>query len=286
MQIGITTGFSHRTPVDFIAGTAKRVEAAGFSTLWVPEHVLFFPEYESSYPYSDDGKVPGNPNGVLEPFSVLSFVAAHTSTLRLGTGICLVPQRQPVYTAKMVADLDYLSGGRVDFGIGIGWLAEEFVALGLDFADRAARCNEYIDVMKACWGEDPVNFSGETVSISNAWFNPKPVQRPHPPIFVGGESEPALRRVARFAQGWYGFGVTPDQVEGHLARLDRHLAEVGRSRSEIKIYVSPNRVKLDPDVAAAYEAAGVDELVLGMFARDLDGVDARLAKLLARVGRG
>jgi len=253
--------------------------------VWVPEHVLFFPEYESSYPYSDDGKVPGNPDGVLDPFTALTFVAAHTTTLRLGTGICLVPQRQPVYTAKMVADLDYLSGGRVDFGIGIGWLAEEFDALGMDFGARAARCNEYVAAMKACWGADPVDFSGETVEIHNAQFNPKPVQSPHPPIFVGGESTPALRRVATFADGWYGFGVSPGDLPGQLARLDEHLAAAGRTRDEIKLYVSPGRERVTPESAAAYEAAGVDQLIMGLFARDLDDLDSRLEKLTSAAGR-
>ena len=185
MEIAVTTAFSHHTPVDYIAGAAQRIEAGGFTAVWVPEHVLFFPDYASSYPYSDNGKVPGNPDGVLDPFTVLTFVAAHTSTLRLGTGICLVPQRQPVYTAKMVADLDYLSQGRVDFGIGIGWLEEEFDALGLDFSARAARCNEYIAAMKALWGADPVTFSGETVSITNAQSNPKAGAVAPPPDLCG-----------------------------------------------------------------------------------------------------
>ena len=279
MEIAVTTAFSQHTPVDFIVGAAQRIEAGGFAAVWVPEHVLFFPDYASTYPYSNDGKVPGNPDGVLDPFAALTFIAAHTTTLRLGTGICLVPQRQPVYTAKMVADLDYLSQGRVDFGVGVGWLEEEFDALGLDFSVRAARCNEYIAAMKALWGADPVNFTGETVSISNAQFNPKPVQSPHPPIFVGGESNPALRRVATFADGWYGYGVGPDAIEEHLQRLDVHLASAGRDRSEVKIYVCPNKLRVDPEITAAYAAAGVDQLILGLFARSLDDLDRRIDTL-------
>lgn len=284
MEFAVATAFSHHSPVDYIAGAAQRIEAAGFAAVWVPEHVLFFPDYSSSYPYSADGKVPGNPDGVLDPFAALTFIAAHTSTLRLGTGICLVPQRQPVYTAKMVADLDYLSKGRVDFGIGIGWLEEEFDALDMDFAARAARCNEYIATMKALWGTDPVSFSGETVSITNAQFNPKPVQSPHPPIFVGGESKAALRRVATFGDGWYGYGVAPDAVEEHLQRLDTHLAEAGRDRAEIKIYVSPNELRVDADIAAAYAEAGVDQLILRVFATDLDTLDRRLDRLRQSAG--
>jgi len=284
MEIAVITRLSHETPPDFIAGAAKRIEAAGFAAVWVPEHVLFFPDYASTYPYSDDGKVPGNPDGVLDPFSALTFVAANTTTLRLGTGICLVPQRQPVYTAKMVADLDYLSGGRVDFGIGVGWLKEEFTALGMDFHTRGKRCNEYVDAMKALWGPDPVSFSGETVSIDNAQANPKPVQSPHPPIFVGGESTPALRRVATHGNGWFGFDVAPDQVEDHLQQLDEHLHAVGRTRSEIKVYISPNRTGIDPDKTSAYAQAGVDQLIVPLFGRDLDDLDARIAKLQTMTG--
>jgi len=284
MDIAAITRFSHQTPPDFIVGAAERIEAAGFAALWVPEHVLFFPEYASTYPYSEDGKVPGNPDGVLDPFTALTFIAAHTSSLRLGTGICIVPQRQPLYTAKMVADLDYLSGGRVDFGIGVGWLEEEFAALGMDFRNRGQRCNEYIDAMKALWGPDPVSFSGETVSINNAQANPKPVQSPHPPIFVGGESTPALRRVATHGNGWVGFGVGPDELPSHLERLETHLQAAGRDRSEIKIHISPNRAGVDADMAAAYAEAGVDQLIVPLFGRDLDDLDARIAKTQARTG--
>lgn len=281
MEIAVVTAFSHHSPVEYIAGAAQRIEEAGFAAIWLPEHVLFFPSYESSYPYAEDGKMPGAPDGVLDPFTALTFVAAHTTSIRLGTGICLVPQRQPVYTAKMVADLDYLSGGRVNFGVGVGWLEEEFDALGMDFGARGVRCNEYIAAMKALWGPDPVTFEAETVSIRNANFNPKPVQSPHPPIFVGGESKPALRRVATFADGWYGYGVSPDAVGEYLERLDVHLDAVGRKRSDIKVYVGPNHLKVDPDITAAYAAAGVDQLVVPFFARGLDGVDKRLASIKA-----
>lgn len=284
MEIAVISRLSHHTPADFIAGAAKRIEDAGFATLWVPEHVLFFPDYESSYPYSDDGKVPGNPDGVLDPFAALTFVAAHTSTLRLGTGICIVPQRQPVYTAKMVADLDFLSGGRVDFGIGVGWLEEEFDALGMDFSARGARCNEYVDAMKALWGPDPVSFHGETVNVNNAQANPKPTQTPHPPIFVGGESKPALRRVATHGDGWFGFGLAPDDVAEHVTKLEAHLATAGRDRSDIKICISPNQHRVDPDVTAAYAEAGVDQLIVGLFGHDLDELDGRIGGIQRKTG--
>lgn len=284
MELAATLAYSHHTPIDYIVGSAQMIEAAGLAGIWVPEHVVFMQDFASKYPYTKDGSLPGNPDGVLDPFTALTFVAANTSTLRLGTGVCLVPQRQPIYTAKMVADLDYLSGGRVDFGIGIGWLEEEFDALGMDFAARAARTNEYVETMKALWTQSPASFEGETVSFTNVHFNPKPVQTPHPPIFVGGESKPALRRVASFAQGWYGYNLTPDELVERLQRLDEHLEAAGRTRADIKIYCSPNRQKIDRETADAYRAAGVEQLIMPLFARDLAGLETRIAALKESVG--
>jgi probable F420-dependent oxidoreductase len=281
MHIGVTIAFNHLTQPGYIAQAARFIEDAGFHSIWVPEHVLFFPEYASKYPYADDGRVPGNPQGVLDPFTALTFVAAHTSRLRLGTGICLVPQRQPVYTAKMVADLDYLSGGRVDFGVGIGWLAEEFVALGMDFRLRARRCAEYIDAMKALWRDGVTSFSGETLEIQSCYFNPKPVQKPHPPVYFGGESDAALARVATHGDGWYGFDLDPANVREHLAKLDRKLENAGRSRKDIQVFVAPNRHRVAPETVAAYRDAGVDQLITTLFARDIDDLKRRAERVLA-----
>ena len=139
MKIGALVGFGAAATPEYVTAAGRAVEESGLHSLWVPEHVLFFPEYASRYPYSGDGKLPGNPDGVLEPFTALTWLAAHTQRIRLGTGICLVPQRHPVYTAKQVADVDFLSGGRVDLGVGIGWLKEEFTALGIPWQRRGAR---------------------------------------------------------------------------------------------------------------------------------------------------
>lgn len=283
MHVGVTLAFHHQTRVDFIADAATFLDGAGFRTMWLPEHVLFFPDYASRYPYADDGRLAGDPQGLLDPFSALGFVAACTRRIRLGTGICLVPQRQPVYTAKMVADLDYLSGGRVDFGIGIGWLAEEFQALGMDFGRRAARCAEYVGAMKALWTQEIAEFHGETVEIRRCYFNPKPVQKPHPPIFVGGESDAALSRVARFGDGWYGFDLDPARLAERLARLDALLAGKGRSRTDVQVVVGPNRNRITPDSFAAYGDLGVDQLVAPLFAQNLDDLRRRADRLLGMV---
>ena len=284
MKIGVTVAFNHLTTPSYIAEAAQFIEEAGFHSIWVPEHVLFFPNYASRYPYAEDGRVPGNPQGVLDPFAALTFVAAHTRRLRLGTGICLVPQRQPVYTAKMVADLDYLSSGRVDFGVGIGWLAEEFQALGMDFRVRARRCAEYIEAMQALWSDGVSSFSGETLNVPECYFNPKPVQKPHPPIYFGGESDAALARVATQGNGWYGYDLEPAGVVERLRVLDRLLDEVGRKRSSVDVFVCPNRHPITPETVAAYRDAGVDQLIAPLFARDLEGLKRRAERLLAATG--
>jgi len=283
MKLGVAMAFSQHSSAAHIRDSVALVEQRGAHCIWVPEHVLFFPEYESTYPYSDSGRIPGDPEGLLDPFTALTFIAAHTQTIRLATGICLVPQRQPVYTAKMVADLDFLSGGRFDFGVGIGWLKEEFDALGVDFSQRAALCAEYIEVMKALWSDGVTEFAGEQVTLSACHFNPKPAQRPHPPIYFGGESRAALRRVAQQGDGWYGYDMTPEMLSQRLHDLDQALTEAGRTREEIELIVGPNRHPVDAQSVAEYRALGVDQLVLPLFASSPEKLASRLDGLLELV---
>ncbi|MGE0622029.1 MAG: LLM class F420-dependent oxidoreductase [Pseudomonadales bacterium] len=280
MKIGCQMAFNDHTPPAYIAEAGRIAEAAGFHSLWVPEHVLFFPEYASKYPYSDDGRLRGDPKSLLDPFSALTFVAASTSRIRLGTGICLVPQRNPVYTAKQVADLDYLSGGRVDFGIGIGWLREEFEALGVPWQNRAGRTLECIEVMKTLWCDEVSSHHGERFRIEAAYQNPKPVQKPHPPLFFGGESDAALQRVALVGQGWFGFNLTPTLLEERLAALDGLLAQARRSRADVQIFASPAPAASNREDLAAFAALGVDQVILGLFARDADQLKERAGRTL------
>jgi len=275
MKIGVQSAFSAATPPELIADFGKIAEERGFHSLWVPEHVVFFSEYASRYPYSQDGRIPGDPNGVMEPLTALTFVAAHTERLRLGTGICLVPQRNPVYTAKQVADVDYLSGGRLDFGIGVGWLKEEFAALDVPWERRGERTRECVEVMKTLWCDEVSSYKGEFYSLPECLQNPKPVQKPHPPLFFGGESEPALRRVAEIGQGWFGYNLTPDELKSHLARLDELLAEAGRSRSDIQVFGAPRGGRIDAEGLDAFRALEIDQLILPLFSRDSDGLRRR-----------
>ncbi len=285
MKIGVAMAFNHITPPAFIGEAAQAVEAAGFDAIWLPEHVIFFPEYESRYPYSANGRIPGDPEGILDPFAALTYIAAHTKRVRLGTGICLVPQRNPVYTARMVADLDYLSGGRVDFGVGIGWLKEEFDNLQMDFGTRARRTVEYIEVMQALWSPGLAAYDGETYQLAPCHFNPKPVQSPHPPIFFGGESEPALRRVASHGDGWYGFNLSPEVLAERLDRLDALLAAAGRSRADAQVYVGPGRDFLNPDAIAEFKALGADQVIVPLMAGSVEKLKPRMDALLQAVGR-
>jgi probable F420-dependent oxidoreductase len=281
MKISIAMAFNESTEPGFIKDAVQLAEAKGVHGIWVPEHVLFFPDYASTYPYSDSGRMPGDPEGLLDPFTALTFIAAHTQRVRLGTGICLVPQRQPVYTAKMVADVDYLSGGRVDFGVGIGWLKEEFQNLGMDFASRGARTEEYLLAMKALWSEGISEFKGQTLNLEPCHFNPKPVQRPHPPIIFGGESDAAMRRVARLGDGWYGYDLTPEDLGRRLNSLDAGLASTGRDRSQIQVIVGPNRRPVTEQTLYEYSAVGADQVVVPMFASNLAKLEQRLDALTA-----
>jgi len=246
-----------------LAVAATTAEQAGFHSLWFAEHVALFDTHLSRYPYSADGKFPlQGEAGLLEPFTAVAFAAALTTRIRLGTGVCLVPQRPPLYTAKQVADVDVLSLGRFDFGVGIGWLREEFEALGAPFDDRAARCREYLAAMKSLWTEPVSSHRGRLLQVPPLRMFPKPIQKPYPPIVFGGESDAALRRVADLGQGWYGFELLPEEAAGRITVLDRMLARRGRSRASVEISVCPYfKPARDARSLRAYAEVGVDQVI-------------------------
>tara|TARA_B100001123_G_scaffold414296_1_gene513574 strand:+ start:695 stop:1552 length:858 start_codon:yes stop_codon:yes gene_type:complete len=281
MRIGLFAPvISPINDASYLRALAKGAEERGFHEIWLGEHVVLFDEYEAQYPYQEDGKIPVSvENGLLEPITAMSYMSAVTDRLRLGTGICLVPQRNPVYTAKEIAAVDYLSGGRVDFGVGVGWLEEEFDALGVPFARRGARCREYLKVIETLWTDDVSSFSGEFYELPPCRQFPKPIQRPGPPIYFGGESNAALRRVAEIGQGWYGFNVSTEDVGRYLERLDGFLADSGRRRSDVDIVIGPYANKLNTDRAKQYEDAGVDQLVALIVGRNLDELERWLDRL-------
>jgi probable F420-dependent oxidoreductase len=268
MRVGLFTPFTSPLATrDTVLTMGRAAEERGFDSIWAAEHAVLFDEYESPYPYSRDGKLPGGAdNGVLDPFVALSFLASVTDRIRLGTGICLVPQRNPVYTAKAAANIDYLSGGRLDFGVGVGWLREEFEAVGVEWARRGDRCRDYIEVIKRLWCDPVSEYEGEFYRLRPCRQYPKPVQSPHPPIHFGGESDAALRRAADLGQGWYGYNLDPEAAAGRVRALERLLAERGRGREELLISICPYLRPIDLDTCKRYRDAGVDQVILLAFA--------------------
>jgi probable F420-dependent oxidoreductase len=254
---------------EYLAAFAEAAEDGGFASIWAGEHVVFFDEYAPKYPYSDDGTLALPPdNGMLDLFGTLAFLAAETERIRLGTAVCLVPQRNPVYTAKEAATVDWLSNGRLDFGIGIGWQREEFEALDVPFAARAERTNDYVAVIRSLWRDDVSRHDGTHYTLPPSRMYPKPVQKGGPPIYVGGETDAALRRVARLADGWHGFNHLPDSAAEALTRLEPMLADEGRTLADVDITVCSYLQPVQPDHLPAYRDAGVGQLVLTAFAGD------------------
>lgn len=264
MKIGLFAPL--RSPVatpDFLADLGRECDERGIHSIWLGEHVVMFRQYQSSYPGSNDGqfRFPEG-SGLLDMVASLSFLAACTSDVRLGTGICILPQNNPVYAAKEYATVDFLSQGRLDFGIGVGWSWEEFAACGASWDNRGARCDEYLEVMRRLWCDELSSFEGKYYTLPECVMYPKPVQQPMVPITVGGHSDAALRRTARVGAGWYGVNVSPEETAQLLRKLDGYLEAEGRSRDELKIVVGAVNDRIKPDMIAQYAEVGVTEVLI------------------------
>jgi probable F420-dependent oxidoreductase len=282
MKIGLfALGIGAATSADIIRKVAETGERTGFATLWAAEHVVLFDQHDSKYPYSDTGKFPLAANADwLDPFITLTFAAAVTSKIRLATGICLVPEHNPLILAKEIASLDKLAKGRFALGVGIGWSAEEFSALGIPFERRAQRTREYIDVMRQLWSEGVASHHGEFVNFDNAGSFPKPPQGAKLPVIFGGESNPALRRVANYGDGWYGFNLDPEGAKERIAKLEQLLKERGRKLAEVELIVSPYTKRITPDDLKRYRDLGISEVaMLANFDADPASAGARIEQL-------
>ena len=255
--LGIGTGAQR----DVIDAVARAAESLGFSTLWAGEHVVMIDEPESRYPYSPDGRiaVPADADW-LDPLVGLSFAAAATSTIRLATGVLLLAEHNPVLLAKQAASVDVLSGGRLTLGVGVGWSAEEFAALGVPFARRGKRLDEYVAAMRTLWREDVASFHGEFVKFDRVRVNPRPRNDRRVPIFLGGNGDKALARVAAFGDGWYGFNLKPEEVEERLKTLRLLCRETGRDERELQTAVALSDGH--PAQRERLAELGVDEVVL------------------------
>ncbi|MCB1745238.1 MAG: LLM class F420-dependent oxidoreductase [Gammaproteobacteria bacterium] len=270
---------------DALASFAQCGDRLGFSSVMIADHLVFPVRIESKYPYTVDGSFPGH-GDAFDQLSLMAFIAAKTERLRLVSSVMILPHRNPLVTAKMLATIDVLSKGRVTVGVGVGWLREEFQALDApDFDLRGAVSDEYLEIFKKCWTEDPVSHDGEFYSFNEVRCLPHPVQKPHPPIWVGGHSRPALRRAARYGDGWHPVGaiaavpLPPAEMQGKIDELRRMAERHGRDPQAITIsYKAPHYDTSLPvpgtqrkpftgapdQIAAdvrAYEAVGISELV-------------------------
>jgi probable F420-dependent oxidoreductase len=287
MRIGVFATFmSPLATPQMIRDFGRRAEDIGLDSIWMGEHVVLFDRNTFGYPGAKDGRIPvPDGGGMLDVTATFGFLAAATTRLRLGTGVALVPQRNPIYTAKEICTLDWLTEGRIDFGIGVGWNKEEVEACGYRWEDRGARCDEFLDVMRRLWTEPVVDFAGRWVRLETCRLDPKPIQKPHVPIIVGGYAEPAFRRAARFGAGWYGFDRDPAATREILGRLDAALAQAGRARDKgFEVVITPP-MAMPIDAMQEYAALGVDRLVVNLGSQRPERVDRRMAEIEALVKR-
>ena len=237
---------------------AREAESRGFESLWVPEHT-HIPTSRRS-PFAGGQQLPEQYKHTLDPFVALTAAAAATTKLRVGTGICLVIERDTITTAKSVASLDLLSHGRFEFGIGGGWNAEEMVHHGTDFNTRFKRLEEQVRALKEIWTKDVAEFHGKFVNFDPIWAWPKPEQKPHPPILLGGESSYTLQRVVDLCDGWFPRGRAPEKVVAGMKELKERAARAGRDMRTISVSAfaaPPDRAVLDQ-----FSGAGVTRAIL------------------------
>jgi len=272
LDIGVLTFVTERAlPVTELA---RACEERGIESLWLPEHPLVPVHYTTRYPLSADGKLPRPYTELPDQFATLAAAAAVTTKLRVGSGVCLVPERDPLFTAHQVATLDWLSRGRFLFGIGAGWLREEMDLFTPHFEHRFAFMREAITAMRKLWTEDAPSFEGRWVRFPPVVCRPRPVQQPHPPVILGGMGPNAVRRVATWGDGWMPIALPPDGVANARRDIDRLAREAGRDPARISLTVmigAPPGLETpaldmlpDRSVLAAYADAGADRVVVSL----------------------
>jgi probable F420-dependent oxidoreductase len=248
--------------VEQIVGLAQLAESVGVESVWTFEHVIVPEDYSSKYPYSADGKMAARPNtNFVDPLIALTAVAAHTRTLRIGTGVNIVSQANPLLLAKQAASLDFVSGGRFMLGAGIGWLREEFDAMGVPFERRGARLDDYLVAMKKVWSGEVVEHHSEFIDWSGFRSYPVPAKPGGVPIIIGGIKGKIYQRVARFGDGWFLPVDTPAALADKLAPLPAACEAVGRDPASVEISCMWN-MQGGLDAIRAFEAAGAARIII------------------------
>jgi probable F420-dependent oxidoreductase len=284
MDIGIIMFVTHKS-IDIIT-LAQKAEALGFESLWIPEHPIIPVHMETRFPGSPDGKLPEFYKQLVDPFVALGAAAAATQKLKIATGICLVPERNPILLAKEVATLDLISKGRFLFGVGAGWLKEETEIMGGDFEHRWRQTKDAVLAMKALWTQDESSYQGSYYKFPPVWCYPKPVQKPHPPVILGGEAANVFKRVIEWGDGWLPRGnyISLEKVAEGRRELDRLAMAAGRDPKSISITIY--RADPDPESNARYAEVGVNRVLhLIPSLPEAEAIDA-LEKLAATVKPG
>jgi probable F420-dependent oxidoreductase len=270
--------FGYPEMLTHLATTAENV---GIESLWTVEHVIVPVGYQSEYPYDPSGKMPGPEDSPIpDPILPLAYVAGITKKIRLGTGILILPQRHPTYVAKEIATLDVLSGGRAILGIGVGWLREEFDALGIPFEERAARTRESVEAIRSLWKEGTSTFEGKYFRWPAVESNPKPVQAGGVPIVIGGHTDLAAKRAARYCDGFFPGRGDAKRIGELLTILKDECKKVGRDPSEIELTLPLPLFNYDLDLIRRYRDMGASRVMIGPPGFDKEG----LAEGLERFG--
>ena len=280
MKIGVSVPTVIGAPVD-VAVLAKKAEDLGFESIWVPEHPILPVNTSSAFPGSPDGAIPESYAHMMDPFVALGGASAVTTTLKLGTGVCLVPERNPLLLAKVIATLDHYSGGRFLFGIGAGWLKEETEIMGGNFSHRWGQTRESVLAMKELWTQDEAEYHGKYYDFPPVRSFPKPAHKPHPPVILGGMAKNVLQRVVAWGDGWLPNRVTPEQVKAGRATLDELAVASGRDPQSIEISVfgrSPDREEIK-----RFEDAGAGRAVVRLDGRSTDAAAAQLEVVARQV---
>ncbi len=271
MKLGILPPFlrPHITSGEWVASLAGMLEEQGVESVWAVEHVVIAEDYEPLYPYSDDGRIPGGPSPdtvMPDPLEWLSWVAASSSTLRVGTAVVVASQHSAAILAKRAATLDALSGGRLLLGVGLGWQKEEYEAIGVPYRDRGRRLDETIEAMRALWAPGPASYAGRHIQLERVNMDAKPARAGGIPIHIGGSSEFAARRAGRHGDGFFPFVISPDDLAARIEEIGETARAAGRDPGEIEISVWPGSWDasrtFDLDLVRCYAELGASRLIL------------------------
>ncbi len=258
---------------------AKRAEELGFASYWVPEHAIIPIKTSSPYPASEDGIIPDEYGRITDPFVSLARASAVTKTIELGTGICLIPERNPLELAKEVATLDHFSGGRFIFGIGAGWLREETEIMGGDFDHRWGQTKDAVLAMKELWTQDEAEYHGKYYDFPAVRSFPKPARKPHPPVYMGGSSKYVFKRVVEWGDGWMPVLSPVEDIQAGRQRLNEMAEQAGRDPKEISVLAFgwPGKFRTQEEISEL-KSAGVDHVTIWLTQSE-EGEDAVLAEL-------